>query len=133
MNTTVTLRYNGRKPYLERQGRPLGNRLWQPGDVFLVSQRAAAKLLGFIEFERIIVDGANQQKLSGEARAVLETEAQRQAVLQEKVRTDAEIGLSVQMMDKEALEQLARSHGVEIDKRRSLENLRQQVAVLVQS
>jgi len=131
MADVVMLRYGGRKRYVENQGSALGKRIWEPGDVLPVSQRSAAKLLGFLEFER--VNGPHHpMSLSDAEKEVVQAEAQYQAALAQRAQTDNEIALSVQGMGKEALEQLARNYGVELDKRRSLESLRQQVAALVQ-
>jgi len=131
MQNTVTLHYRGRKPYVHRQGRPLGDSIWHPGDTRVVSTRAAAQLLRFLEFERV-PDRDNGQAAE-QVRAVQQAESAREQVLRQQESTHTDIALSVQMMDKDALEQLARSYGADIDKRRSLENLRHQVLGIVEA
>jgi len=132
MHGTVVLRYSGRKSYTQRD--MAGDAVWHPGDVRAVSDRVAANLLRFIEFARVEnAPAAGRDSapdaLGGAIQAAEETRAQ---LLAQQQKTDADIALAVQTMNKDALETFARGYGVNIDRRRNIEALRQQVATLVE-
>lgn len=145
----LKIRYKGTSAYKDRT--PLKNE-WEPGDEKLVSEADARKLLGYLEFERVVVDESAPKKaakqgkkaeegagdgVDSEAAAALEQAMQAQAQAKasqdnaEKL-TESTL-LEVDQMDKEQLESYARAnYGVELDKRRSLDNMRNQVTALVQ-
>ena len=120
----TALRYTGDKDYRDRT--PLKN-LWQPGDVKLVAERDAKRLLQFAEFER------HEGKTTPEQRDKAET-AQKIADVQAKKakQTLENVQVSIDQMDKAALEAYARNYGVELDKRLAIGKLRQEVQALVE-
>ncbi len=120
----VKVRYDGMTPYTDRT--PLKN-AWEPGDVKLVSEADARALGRYLEFQRV----------TDEAEAALAQAqlAQQQAATIEKQNKDAieDTLVEISVMEKDALEAYARqNYGVDLDKRRSLDNLRNQVTELVQ-
>lgn len=120
----TALHYTGTKDYRDRT--PLKH-LWRPGDVKLVPERDARRLLQFAEFSRHEAQATPEQ----ETEAVL---AQQVADVQaDKARQALEqVQVSIDQMDKAALEAYARNYGVELDKRRSVGALRAEVNNLVE-
>ena len=136
----VKVRYEGKAPYTDRTA--LKN-AWEPGDEKLVSEADARLLSRYIEFKRVTDDeakpkkAANGKKAEADEQAALEQaqHAQAQAAAKEKAEKNAveETLVEVSVMTKEALEAYARqNYGLELDKRRSVETLRNQVIELVQ-
>lgn len=140
----VKVRYDGVTPYTDRT--PLRN-AWEPGEVKLVSEADARALGRYLEFQRVTDEAETEPKKAGKGKkadavtdeaetALAQAQlAQQKAAVIEKQNKDAiedtlvEIGL----MEKDALEAYARqNYGVELDKRRSVDTLRNQVTELVQ-
>lgn len=120
----VALHYTGIKDYRDRT--PLKN-LWQPGDVKLVAERDAKRLLQFAEFARHV------GKTTPEQEQQAATAQQIADVQQAKARQTLEnVQVSIDQMDKATLEAYARNYGVELDKRRSVAALRAEVNNLVE-
>ena len=127
MNLT-RLTYNGRKTYREN----LTGTTWTPGESNLVPEKAATKLLRFAEF-------ALSEKKAGKVKEadeeVLKAELIHAQKQREEDREDQQLEsmlLTVESMDKAALEQYARKYEVELDKRRSLDTLRAEVSTLIE-
>ena len=127
MNLT-RLTYNGRKTYREK----LTGTTWNPGESHLVPEKAATKLLRFAEF-------ALSEKKAGKVKEadeeVLKAELIHAQKQREEDREDQQLEsmlLTVESMDKAALEQYARKYEVELDKRRSLDTLRAEVSTLIE-
>ena len=137
----VKVRYDGTTAYTDRTA--LKN-AWGPGDVKLVSEADARLLTRYLEFKRVTDDTeaepkkpAKGKKAEADEQAALEQaqHAQQQAAVQEKANKDAieDALVEVGLMTKDALESYARqNYGLELDKRRSVETLRNQVVELVQ-
>ena len=126
----VKVRYDGTTAHTDRTA--LKN-AWEPGDVKLVSEADARLLTRYLEFKRVTDD----TEAEADEQAALEQaqHAQQQAAVQEKANKDAieDALVEVGLMTKEALESYARqNYGLELDKRRSVETLRNQVVELVQ-
>ena len=140
------LTYTGRKLYRDK----VMGTVWMPGDTNPVTDKAAEKLLRFAEFARADAKQAKPkqaEKVEQDDDAMLtpeqqaEADAQAAALLQaqqaEKVEQDEQAAresmlLTVDSMDKGALEEYARKYEVELDKRRSLDTLRAEVANLIE-
>lgn len=120
----VILKYNGTKDYRDRT---VLRNVWTPGDVKPVPARDAKKLLQFLEFERH--DGAVPPELQMQSEAV---QATVQELDERKKRELANVQFSIDQMDKGALEAYAKQYGVNLDKRRSVEKLRQEVNNLIE-
>lgn len=140
----VKVRYDGMTPYTDRT--PLKN-AWEPGDVKLVSEADARALGRYLEFQRVTDEAEAEPKKPGKAKkadavtdeaeaALAQAQlAQQQAATIEKQNKDAieDTLVEISVMEKAALEAYARqNYGVDLDKRRSLDNLRNQVTELVQ-
>ena len=136
----VKVRYEGQAPYTDRTA--LKN-AWEPGDEKLVSEADARLLSRYLEFKRVTDEKADPKKDAkgkkadvGEQAALEQAQqAQAQAAAKEKAEKNAveETLVEVSVMTKEALEAYARqNYGLELDKRRSVETLRNQVIELVQ-
>ena len=136
----VKVRYEGKAPYTDRTA--LKN-AWEPGDEKLVSEDDARLLSRYMEFKRVADEKADPKKDAkgkkadvGEQAALEQAQqAQAQAAAKEKAEKNAveETLVEVSVMTKEALEAYARqNYGLELDKRRSVETLRNQVVELVQ-
>ena len=120
---TIKLKYTGATPYRDRT---VLRTLWQPGDVLMIPTMAARQLLKFREFE-IAPDKARANPESEQVLQAFEAKEQEQEQQIESILLD------VQGWDKGQLEAYARLYSVELDKRRSLANLRSDVATLVQT
>lgn len=136
----VKVRYEGKTPYTDRTA--LKN-AWEPGDEKLVSEADARLLSSYLEFKRVADEKADPKKdakgrkADADEQAALEQaqNAQAQAAAKEKAEKNAveETLVEIGLMTKEALEAYARqNYGLELDKRRSVETLRNQVVELVQ-
>lgn len=144
----VKIRYEGASAYKDRT--PLKNE-WEPGDEKLVSEADARKLLGYLEFKRVEESAPKKAAKPGrkgekaddsvgddsEEAAALEQAMQAQALAKAtednaQKLTESTL-IEVEQMDKDQLEAYARAnYAVEIDKRRSVETIRNQVTALVQ-
>ena len=127
--------YAGRKVYRESH---TGN-TWAPGDTKLVPAIAAEKLLRFVEFNRAgaataraetPADDGKPTDAELEAAMVVQDEANR-AKEQERQVLESML-LTVQSMDKSALEEYARKYEVELDKRLGVGKLRAEVSTLIE-
>ncbi len=120
----VALTYSGRKTYPDKT--PL-RAVWEPGDTKRVPAHTAKLLLRFAEFsvaEKFMPeDGSDDVSI-----AVVEASNREQ---QERNETEGML-LMVESMDKDTLEAYARKYEVELDKRRSLANLRSEVTTLIE-
>lgn len=140
----IRLAYNGRKTYRDKH---MGI-TWEPGDTNLVTHETAKKLLRFAEFAHAEQEAERAKKpakgkkdeegekpddtLDPEVEAALlrEQEAER-AKDQERKQLESML-LTVESMDKSALEAYARKYEVELDKRLAVGKLRADVANLVE-
>ena len=127
------LTYTGRKLYRDK----VMGTVWMPGDTNPVTDKAAEKLLRFAEFARADAKQAKPKQAEQQAEADAQAAALLQAQQAEKVEQDEQAAresmlLTVESMDKGALEEYARKYEVELDKRRSLDTLRAEVATLIE-
>lgn len=120
----ITVLYSGTKPYTDKTA--LRNE-WQPGDKKVVTSRDAKTLCRFAEFAAVETDSAAS---AGEV-AVLAAKLVEQQEARER-ETQNDILLTIESMDKDALEAYALKYEVGLDKRRSVANLRTDVATLVE-
>lgn len=122
MNLT-RITYNGRKPYKDK----LSRNTWEPGSTKLVAAEHAIKLLRFAEFS--VADGEVTEAETEEATIA----ANAQAVEKEVDRSQLEnMLLTIESMDKGALEEYAAKYEVQLDKRLAVGKLRAEVANLVE-
>lgn len=120
----VRIKYSGRKAFKDKASKTS----WNPGDSKLVTVDTARRLNKFAEFEPTET-GTNT-----------ETEMQTARVLQNEIdRSDKQeldqvegVLLTIESMDKGALEAYASKYETNIDKRKSVADLRTQVAGLVE-
>lgn len=142
MNFTC-ITYGGRKSFRDK----LSNNTWEPGDTKLVTADAAKKLLRFAEFAPAELEAESAKtgaktpakadktdnKPSGtelEA-ALIQTQEAERAKEQDRQQMEAML-LTVESMDKGALEEYARKYEVELDKRTGVVKLRTEVATLIE-
>lgn len=143
MNLT-RIAYHGRKTYHDKIMRIT----WEPGDSNLVTHETAKKLLRFAEFAHSEQEAERAKKpakgkkaeegekpddtLDPEVEAALlrEQEAER-AKDQERQQLESML-LTVESMDKSALEEYARKYEVELDKRLGVAKLRAEVSTLIE-
>jgi hypothetical protein len=126
--------YEGRKLYRESH---TGNS-WMPGDTKLVPSAAADKLLRYVEFKRFDrapVDEAAPQDATAqteeqEAAAVVQQEIKRSEEQEKQVMES--MLLTVQSMNKNALEEYASKYEVALDKRLAVTKLRAEVSTLIE-
>lgn len=126
------VKYSGRKPYQDKT--PLRN-VWSAGDVKPVPVRDAEALLKFVEFELVekpaSTAAAGNTVSDDEAEVALAQKAQATKELDEQAATNA-ILMTIDTMDKDALEAYARKYEVEIDKRRGVAKICDEVKGLVE-
>lgn len=126
MNLT-RITYHGRKSFRDK----ISNSTWEPGDTKLVTTDAAKKLLRFAEFGP--AEEKSQPADAGaelEAAMLVQQDAER-IKSQDRQQLEAML-LTVESMDKGALEEYARKYEVDLDKRAGLAKLRAEVASLVE-
>ena len=137
MNFT-RLTYSGRKPYNDKAGT-----VWTPGDTHMVAPATAKRLLRFAEFALAKDEPASVKAPKGKAAEAGKDNAEElqkaQAMHEEQQRkaTDEHrqtenMLLTVQSMDKGALEEYARKYDVELDKRLGVGKLRAEVSTLIE-
>ena len=122
MNLT-RITYNGAKPYRDREVRYQ----WAPGDTKLVPERAASRLLRFPVFAPAQGEAtADEQE---QATVAVELTSQK-----EREEHDEKEGMlmTIETMDKGALEAYAAKYETNLDKRKSEAVLRAQVANLIE-
>ena len=120
----VSIKYTGRKDYRDRTSL---RQSWQPGDTKLVPEQDAKKLLQFAEFEHSkakvnpaeLEHAKTAQKVADQAK-------------QDAKRDLENVQVSIDQMGKDALEAYAKNYSVDLDKRRSLASLRQEVNNLIE-
>ena len=122
MNLT-RITYNGHKPYRDREVRYE----WTPGDAKLVPEKAARRLLRFPVFALAAAPATEDE--TAQATAVAELSKQ-----QERDEHHEKEGLlmTIESMDKSALEAYAAKYETHLDKRKSETVLRAQVANLIE-
>ena len=122
MNLT-RITYNGHKPYRDREVRYE----WTPGDAKLVPEKAARRLLRFPVFALATASATEDE--TAQATAVVEL-----AKRQERDEHHEKEGLlmTIESMDKNALESYAAKYETHLDKRKSETVLRAQVANLIE-
>jgi hypothetical protein len=123
--------YEGRKVYSESQ---TGN-TWAPGDTKLVPSVAAEKLLRFVEFKRAAKEGKldeSSQPTDVELETAMVVQQETDRAQDEEKQVLESMLLTVESMDKSALEQYALKYEVTLDKRLSVAKLRSEVSTLVE-
>ena len=122
MNLT-RITYNGHKPYRDREVRYE----WAPGDAKLVPEKAARRLLRFPVFALATAPATDAEQ----AQATVAVELAKQ---QERDEHHEKEGLlmTIETMDKNALESYAAKYETNLDKRKSETVLRAQVANLIE-
>ena len=126
------LTYSGRKPYNDKAGT-----VWAPGDTNLVAPDTAKRLLRFVEFAQAAADttaGKTPKAKSDTAelqKAQTLHEEQKRKATDEHQQTENML-LTVESMDKGALEEYARKYEVELDKRLGIAKLRAEVSTLIE-
>lgn len=122
MNLT-RITYNGAKPYRDREVRYQ----WAPGDTKLVPERAASRLLRFPVFA--LADG--KATAAEQEQAIVTVELAEQKARDEHYEKEGML-MTVETMDKSALEAYAAKYETNLDKRKSEAALRAQVANLIE-
>ena len=120
----VRLKYNGRKAFKDKASKTS----WDPGDSKLVTVDAARRLSKFAEFKPT-TDGKNTAE-EIQAALTLQNEIS-QEDKQEREQVEGVL-LTNESMDKGALETYAAKYEVSLDRRKKTEDLRVQVAGLVE-
>lgn len=129
MNFT-RLTYSGRKPYNDKAGT-----VWAPGDTHMVTPATAKRLLRFAEFALAKDEPATAKATKGKAEELQKAQAlhdeQERKAANEHQQTENML-LTVESMDKGALEEYARKYDVELDKRLGIAKLRAEVSTLIE-
>lgn len=122
MNLT-RITYNGHKPYRDREVRYE----WTPGDAKLVPEKAARRLLRFPVFALATASATDDERTQASVAVEL-------AKQQERDEHHEKEGLlmTIESMDKNALESYAAKYETHLDKRKSETVLRAQVANLIE-
>jgi chromosome segregation protein len=118
--------YNGRKIYRDK----FSGNTWEPGAVKLVTPGAAKNLLRFAEFARADAGDSKPSDAELENAITIQKDVDR-AKEQERQVLEGML-LTVQSMDKSALEEYARKYEVELDKRLGVGKLRAEVSTLIE-
>lgn len=129
MNFT-RLTYSGRKPYNDKAGT-----IWAPGDIHMVTPDTAKRLLRFAEFALAKDEPSAGKAPKGKAEELQKAQAlheeQQRKATNEHQQTENML-LTVESMDKGALEEYARKYDVELDKRLGIAKLRAEVSTLIE-
>lgn len=129
MNFT-RLTYSGRKPYNDKAGT-----VWAPGDTHMVAPATAKRLLRFAEFALAKDEPAAVKTTKAKAEELQKAQAlheeQERKAANEHQQTENML-LTVESMDKGALEEYARKYDVELDKRLGIAKLRAEVSTLIE-
>lgn len=120
------IQYNGRKVYRDRTS---VRTTWAPGDTNLVSGNDAKMLLRYAEFSA--VEGA-EPAADDELNAAMSQQESVKAKEDNEKREIENMLMTVESMDKGTLEAYARHYNVELDKRRAVGVLRQEVSTLIE-
>lgn len=126
MNLT-RITYHGRKSYRDK----ISNSTWAPGDTKLVTTDAAKKLLRFAEFA-LAEDKTQAGPVDAELEAAMLVQQDAEHTKNQGRQQLEAMLLTVEGMDKGALEEYARKYEVELDKRAGVAKLRTEVATLVE-
>lgn len=122
MNLT-RITYHGAKPYRDREVRYQ----WAPGQSHLVPDRAARRLLRFPVFA--LAQG--EATAAEQEQAVVAVELAAQKERDEHAEKEFML-MTIETMDKNALESYAAKYETNLDKRKSEATLRAQVATLIE-
>ena len=122
MNLT-RITYNGAKPYRDREVRYQ----WAPGQSHLVPDRAARRLLRFPVFA--LAQGEATAAEQEQAVVAVELAAQKE---RDEHNEKEGMLMTVETMDKNALEAYAAKYETNLDKRKSEATLRAQVVNLIE-
>ena len=122
MNLT-RITYNGTKPYRDREVRYQ----WAPGQSHLVPDRAARRLLRFPVFA--LAQGEATADEQEQATVAVELTSQKE---REEHHEKEGMLMTIETMDKGALEAYAAKYETNLDKRKSKAVLRAQVANLIE-
>ena len=122
MNLT-RITYNGTKPYRDREVRYQ----WAPGQSHLVPDRAARRLLRFPVFA--LAQGEATADEQEQATVAVELTSQKE---REEHNEKEGMLMTIETMDKAALEAYAAKYETNLDKRKSEAVLRAQVANLIE-
>ena len=122
MNLT-RITYNGAKPYRDREVRYQ----WAPGQSHLVPDRAARRLLRFPVFA--LAQGEATADEQEQATVAVELTSQKE---REEHHEKEGMLMTIETMDKGALEAYAAKYETNLDKRKSEAVLRAQVANLIE-
>ena len=124
------LTYSGRKPYNDKAGT-----VWAPGDTTLVAPDTAKRLLRFAEFALAAADTTAGKATKADTAELQQAHAlheeQKRKATDEHQQTENML-LTVESMDKGALEEYARKYEVELDKRLGIAKLRAEVSTLIE-
>ena len=121
----IALKYSGKKPYRDRTAL---RTYWEHGDVKRVPAREAKTLLRFAEFGRATDEDAITEQ-PGEAEAAVAAQAKREQDQHNEVEG---MLMLVETMDKDALEAYAMKYETNLDKRKGVKTLREQVVGLIE-
>ena len=126
------LTYSGRKPYNDKAGT-----IWAPGDTHIVTPDTAKRVLRFAEFALSAADTTAGKATKAKTdtaelqKAHALHEEQKRKAANEHQQTENML-LTVESMDKGALEEYARKYEVELDKRLAIGKLRAEVSTLIE-
>jgi hypothetical protein len=118
--------YNGRKIYRDK----FSGNTWEPGAVKLVTPGAAKNLLRFAEFAR--ADAGDSQPSDAELENAIAIQKDADRAKEQERQVLESMLLTVESMDKSALEEYARKYEVELDKRLGIAKLRAEVSTLIE-
>ena len=118
--------YHGRKTYRDK----FSGNTWEPGAAKLVTPDAAKALLRFAEFARADAGDSKPSDAELETAIAIQKDADRTKEQERQVLEG--MLLTVQSMDKSALEEYARKYEVELDKRLGVGKLRAEVSTLIE-
>ena len=118
--------YNGRKIYRDK----VSGNTWEPGAAKLVTPDAAKKLLRFAEFAR--ADAGDSKPSDAELETAIAIQKDTDRAKEQERQVLEGMLLTVQSMDKSALEEYARKYEVELDKRLGVGKLRAEVSTLIE-
>ena len=122
MNLT-RITYSGTKSYRDREVRYQ----WAPGDTKLVPERAASRLLRFPVFALAKGEATAAER----EQAIVTVELAEQKARDEHYEKEGML-MTIETMDKNALEAYAAKYETNLDKRKSEATLRAQVANLIE-
>ena len=123
----VRITYAGRKTYRDKPAKTS----WKPGDTKPVTIDTARRLKKFAEFQMADDQGQNLANEGEETAVVAQQNEIDQADKQERDQVEGVL-MTIESMDKGALEAYASKYEVNIDKRKKVEDLRSQVSGLVE-